>query len=140
MIVTDGVPPMGIMPGTNMIELKAYTTWMGADGIARTRVKPLAAVDIAEAKENSQAVNSLFTGKSFPLLIDSRQIKSMTREARDFFSMNNRASYVLAFAIIIQSPLSSIIGNFFMGINKPRVPARLFTNEADAVKWLQNFL
>jgi hypothetical protein len=51
--------------------------------------------------------------------------------------MNNRDSNVSAFAIIIQSPLSRVIGNFFMGLNKPRVPARLFKSEKEAVKWLK---
>lgn len=121
-------------------DLTAYLTWMGDDGIARTQVKPSANVTIAEAKENSLVVNSLFKGKSFPLLIDSRNIHSITKEARDFFSMNNRESYVNAFAIIIDSPISKIIGNFFMGLNKPRVPARLFMTEEAAVKWLKGFL
>ena len=122
-----------------MIETAAYFTWMGEEGIARTKVKPKAEVTIVEAKENSIAVNSLFEGKNFPLLIDSRNIKSITKEARDFFSMNNRSSYIVAFAIIIDSPLSKIIGTFFMGLNKPRVPARLFTNEQEAILWLKNY-
>jgi hypothetical protein len=121
-------------------ELTAYYTWMGADGIARTKVKDGANVTLPEAKENSVAVNNLSTaGNTFPLLIDSRNIHSITKEARDFFSMNNRESCILAFAIIIDSPLSRIIGNFFMGLNKPRVPARLFTDEKEALNWLKEF-
>lgn len=124
----------------NAKELSAYYTWMGKDGIARTKVKPSAEVTLEDAKENSIAVNALSEGDSFPLLIDSRNIRSISKEARDFFSMNNRESAVVAFAIIIDSPLSRIIGNFFMGLNKPRVPARLFTGEKEAIKWLKEFL
>jgi hypothetical protein len=127
------------IPSKGVTEIKAYYTWMGNDGIARTKVKPYTDVTLEEAKENSIAVNALSAGESFPLLIDSRQIRSITKEARDFFSMNNRESCVSAFAIIIDSPLSRIIGNFFMGLNKPRVPARLFTTETEALKWLKEF-
>jgi hypothetical protein len=129
------LPPIG-----TFTELSAYYTWMGDDGIARTRVKPMAEVTIAEARENSIVVNSLSKGKSFPLLIDSRNIRSISKDARDFFSMNNRDSCIVAFGIIIDSPLSRIIGNFFMGLNKPRVPARLFTDEKEALEWLKEFL
>jgi hypothetical protein len=122
-----------------IIETTAYHTWMGEDGIARTKVKPFSNISIKEAKENSEAVNSLSAGNDYPLLIDARNIKSMTKEARDFFSMNNRSSYVIAFAIIIDSPLSKIIGNFFMGLNKPRVPTKLFTDEKDALLWLKGY-
>ena len=118
-----------------IIETTAYLTWMGKDGIARTTVKPNAEVTIKEAKENSIAVNSLYIGQSFPLLIDARGIRSISKEARDLFSLNNRSSYVNSFAILIESPLSRIIGNFFMGLNKPRVPVKLFTREEKAILW-----
>lgn len=132
---------MTIKSATPVTELSAYFTWLGDDGIIRTKVKPNAEVQLKEAKENSELINSFSTnGETFPLLIDSRSIRSISKEARDFFSMNNRASCIIAFAIIIDSPLSKIIGNFFMGLNKPRVPARLFNNEEEALIWLKTFL
>lgn len=118
----------------------AYITWMGEDGIARTVVKDEAEVDLKEALENSQAVISLYKGKKFPLLVDSRKIKFITKEARDHFSIRNRETVVTCFAILIDSPLSRVIGNFFMGLNKPSVPARLFTSEAQALNWLKKYI
>ncbi len=129
-------PPEGI----HAIKTTAYITWMGKDGIARTVVKSNMEVGLKEAKENTEAVNAIYKGKQFPLLIDSRNIKSISKEARDHFSLRNRESVVNAFAIIIYSPLSRIIGNFFMGLNKPRVPARLFTNEEEALAWLKKYV
>lgn len=122
------------------IEITCFHTWMGEDGIARTKVKQGAEVIVEFARENSDAVNSFYKDKKFPLLIDSRGIKSMTREARNQFSTKGRETNTKAFAILIDSPLSKVIGNFFMGINKPAVPTRLFDNEAEAEKWLAQFL
>lgn len=124
----------------NPIKTKTYTTWMGNDGIARTVVDAGAEVDVEEAKENTEAVFSLYKDKKFPLLIDSRHIKYITKEARDHFSIRNRETLITAFAVLIDSPLSRVIGNFFMGLNKPSVPARLFTKEEEAIKWLKNYL
>jgi hypothetical protein len=121
-------------------DLTCYWTWMGTDGIARTRVKFLAEVTLKESVENSKVVNSLGGEKKFPLLIDSRQIKSISKEARDNFSIRNRETRINSFAVIIGSPLSRIIGNFFMGLNKPSVPAKLFNNEEEAVNWLKQYL
>lgn len=122
------------------IEVTCFYSWMGEDGIARTKVKKGAEVTIDHARENSVAVNSLFTGKKYPLLIDARGIKSMTRDARNQFSTKGRETNVLAFAIVIGSPLSRVIGNFFMGINKPAVPTKLFDNEIEAEKWLKPYI
>ena len=129
-----------ISPHPTAISLQAYWTWMGDDGIARTKVKPQAEVTIKEATENSIAVNSFYKEKKYPLLIDARNIKSITKEARDHFSIQNRETSITSFAVIIDSPLSRIIGNFFMGLNKPSVPAKLFTNENEAVDWLKQYL
>jgi len=123
---------------TNAIEVTCYHTWMGKDGVGRTKVKLGADVTLKEAKENSDAVNSFYKGDKFPLLIDARGIRSMTRDARNQFSLKGRESGVKAFAIIIDSTISKVVGNFFMGINKPIVPARLFTNEEEALVWLKS--
>ncbi len=119
-------------------ELRCYFTWMGDDGIARTKVKKNAEVVLEDARENSVVVNSFFVDEKFPLLIDARGIKSITREARSFFTTNGRETNTMAFAILIDSSVSKVVGNFFLGINKPAVPTKLFTNEKEAAKWLLN--
>lgn len=118
----------------NSIELRCYYTWMGDDGIARTKVKAGAEIVVEDAIENSKAVNS-FDLDSYPLLVDTSEIKSITKEARDHFSMKNRNSNVIVIAIVVKSPLSKIIANFFIGLNKPIVPVKLFTTEERAIDW-----
>ncbi len=43
-------------------------------------------------------------------------------------------------ALIVSHPVSRIIGNFYMGINKTKMPVRMFTRTEDAKKWLKDFL
>ena len=124
----------------NYLESTAFYTWMGEDGICRTRVKEGAEVTIVEARENSEMVLSLKNERKYPLIVDSRKIKSMTKEARDFFSLNNRPSPVNSIAIIVGSTLSRVIGNFFIGLNRSRVPNKLFNSPDQALKWLNKFI
>ena len=131
---------MEIPVNDTVLNLATYRTWMGNDGIARTKVKPFANITFKEARENSEVINAFYAGKKFPLLVDSRDIRSITKEARDFFSIQKRETAVNALAILIYSPLSKIIGNFFMDLNKPQVPAKLFTNELEALNWLKQYL
>jgi hypothetical protein len=121
-------------------ELTGYFTWMGKDGIARTRVKPDTDITLEHAVENSKFVNSLYVDGKFPLLIDARGIKSMSYEARHHFSVRGRKTNTCAFGIIIGSAISRVLGNFYLGINKPTVPTKLFDKEAAAVEWLKQFL
>ena len=119
-------------------EVRCYHTWMGSDGIARTKVKLNAEVSLEDAMENSKVVNGFYVNEKFPLLIDARGIKSISREARSFFTTNGRETNTMAFGIIIDSAVSKVVGNFFLGINKPAVPTKLFLNEKAAVEWLLN--
>lgn len=123
----------------NAHSLTCYFTWMGDDGIARTKVKKGSEVKLEHAQENSVVVNSFYVDRKFPLLIDARGIKSISRDARNFFTTNGRATNTLAFAIIIDSSVSKVVGNFFLGINKPAVPTKLFSDDKSAVEWLKQF-
>lgn len=129
-----------LVPPVNAVEISCFHTWLGPDGVCRTVAKPGAVIDLNAAKENSAAVNGFYTHKKFPLLVDARHLKSISGEARKHFSTNGRSTNITSFALIIGSPLSSIIGNFFMSLNRPHIPARLFTNESDALEWLKQHL
>lgn len=129
---------MEIPQNVDVREITCYWTWMGEDGVAVTKVKPGAEIGLEEAKENSDITDAFYQerGEKFPLLIDSVDIKSMTREARQHFAVEDRQTGILAMAIIVGSPLSRIIANFFMGLQHQGVPCKVFTDEEKARKWL----
>lgn len=129
-----------ILLNKNVVEVSKFYTWMGDDGIARTVVKQQADISLEDAQENTKAIEMLYEGEKFPLLIDTRQVKYISKEARDHFSIGDRATVLNSFALLVGSPLSRIIGNFFMGLNKPSVPMRLFTSEKEALKWLKQYV
>lgn len=119
------------------IELRAFTSWLGNDGICYTVVKPNAIVNLQDAQENSCSVKEISEGTIYPLLVNLMEINSISKEARDHFSMQNRTPGVSAIAMLIRSPVSRIIGNFFLGMNRSVVPTKLFTDESEAVSWLK---
>ena len=124
--------------GTN--ELGKFHTWMESDGIVRTVVKPNAEVLLQDAEQNTATVATFFNGKKIPLLVDIRNIKSISPDAREHFTLKGRESVVNAYALILSSSLSRMIGNFFMTFHKPAVPVRLFNHEDKALAWLKGFI
>lgn len=120
-------------------ELRAFTTWLGENDICYTVVKSNAVVGLSDAIENTNAVKELSDGKIYPMLVNLNEIKSITKEARDHFSMKDRDPGVNAIGLLIKSPASTIIGNFFLGLNKSIVPVKLFASEEKAIAWLKQF-
>lgn len=97
-------------------------------------------LDLADAEEVIRAVGTVCGGVRRPALVDLRELRSMSRECRKYFAGPQTAEVESAVALLILSPLTKAIGNFFMGINKTVVPTRLFTSEAEAEAWLRGFV
>ena len=122
-----------------MIETSVFLTSYDDRGFIHTRVKAGAIISLDDAKANTEAVQKLSGENTFPILVDIREINSITREARSHFSMRGRKAAVNAIAMIISSPTSIFIGNIYLLINRPTVPTQLVGSEKDAVTWLTTF-
>ena len=100
-----------------------------------------AEVGLEEAQEEVRVtgdlVEELLNGRSW-LLIDIRKIRSIDRAARKLFASDwvSDTYGVQALALVIGSPVSCFIGNFWQTIHKPKHPTRLFTDEEKALEWL----
>ena len=77
--------------------------------------------------------------KKTRVLIDMSAVVEIAKEARDYFANERTASIQRATALLVSSPVSKIIGNFFMGLNSPITPTRMFTDPHKAIKWLHKF-
>lgn len=124
---------------SNVIETRTARIWLGEDGILRVFNKPGVKIDLPAAKENIAASMRTTEGRKAPMLIGLDGIKSIGQDARELFAGKDGAEPSLCQALLVGSPFSKVIGNFFLGINKPVFPTRLFTSEADALAWLRGF-
>lgn len=113
-----------------------FNTTLDPRGFIVSRVSPLAEVELEHAKRNTGRVHELSGDQVYPILVDIRKIRSISKEARDHFSMRGRKPGVVAIAMLVSSPLSRIIGNFYLGLNQPAVPTRLFSDEKMAIEWI----
>ncbi len=118
---------------------RCFDTFLVKKGICVTIVKKDSEITLEDALENTKSVLKVSNGKKYPMLVDTREIRSISKEARDHFSMRNRNGNVNSIAVLIGSPISVVVGNFFMGLNKPAVPTKLFTTPEKAFKWLEKF-
>ncbi|MDO9184639.1 MAG: hypothetical protein Q7W13_01410 [Bacteroidia bacterium] len=76
----------------------------------------------------------------YPTIINIRSVKSINKPARDFLASEKGSEGIIAAAMLIDSSLGRILGNFFIQINKPLKPTKIFTNEIKAKKWLAKYV
>lgn len=127
-----------------MAEPREITTrtakiWLGNDNIVRKIFLENAEETLADAWESSTAINELTLGKKLPLMVDFTPLRSIDPEARSFYASKDAFEVISAAAAVTKSRISRVIGNFFLGFNKPEYPRRLFNDEDSALEWLKQF-
>lgn len=104
------------------------------------RFRPGAEVTLDDARANVALCLQRNAGQRRPLLVDLRGVKTQTAEARAYLAGPEGVRVSQAVGLLIGSPLSRVLGNFYLGLNKPSTPTRLFTAEEEAQAWLRGFL
>jgi hypothetical protein len=83
-------------------------------------------------------MTKLTGGKRCPLLVDAHDAGPQDRAARSEFA--RRGDLVSAVALLGATPLSRMMGNFFIAVSRPMAPTKLFNDESSALAWLKEFM
>ena len=75
-----------------------------------------------------------------PTLVLMQNIARVDREARAFFASEEYLILTSQTALVVGSPVSRVIGNFFVGLNRLKFPCELFNDPELAIAWLRSFL
>ena len=70
------------------------------------------------------------------LMVDLRKNPQPDKTARDFTDSHEVVRITAAMALLTDSPVSRMLGNFFLGFNRASFPTRMFTDEQAARDWL----
>jgi hypothetical protein len=105
-------------------------------GFVRATVFEGADMDLADARDNVAATFEVGGRRRTPVLVDLRGVRSQTRECRKYFVGPEATAMTGPVALLVGSPVSRVIGNFFLRLNDQRVPTRLFSDEGEAAAWL----
>ena len=128
------------MTATDETVTRTVRIWIGDDGIVRMVDLPGAEEVLEDAVENLATIRNVSENKKPPIMIDIRELKSITREARKYYASEETAKFGKAIGLVIGSPMTRVIGNFFIQLNRPALPLKLFTSEDKALDWLKGFI
>lgn len=121
------------------IETQACSFQLDTRGFVRATMRQGAEMNLEDAREALLATAKLTGGRRMPVLVDSRGLKSQTKESRNEFVSEDAAKVSAAVALLVASPVSRMIGNFFLRRCEHRAPTQLFTEEAAAIRWLMQY-
>lgn len=79
-------------------------------------------------------------GEKYAFLADMRQQVSSSASGRKYGANNPFQKQHLAYALLAENLAEVMLSNFFIRVNRPAVPSRLFRDEQSALNWLEKFL
>lgn len=115
-----------------------FRMWLDPDGVVRLVWSPPVPSGYDDAVAAIEAMIDLTGDRPAPLMVDVRQAGPQDRAGRLEFI--RRHEVVTAVGIVVGNPLSRMMGNFFINVNKPKAPTRLFDDEGTAVAWLRGYV
>ena len=77
--------------------------------------------------------------KICPVLLSGGDFINQSKEGRDYNSSYEVIQYCSAIGFLSDSLSKRLVANFFVSMNKDKIPMRFFPNEQDAFEWLSQF-
>ena len=130
-----------IEPVSTTRELKKAIVFLRSDGIVQINIKEnVDELSLDDFIEIVEAIGIVGGGIKRPILSVANGYINVEKEARGFSAGEAGTIYTIADAFVLNSFALKLIGNFYLKIDKPIVPTKMFTNTDYAVQWLKTFL
>ena len=130
------------IPSTSSNKVLTSTTeyWkVEGEDILYGNILPGSILDVAEVKENAEMRMTLLDiNRPMPSILDITKINKITKEGRSLSS--NSVDGISCIAMLVDSGLSTIIGNYAIMLNRPKIPVKLFTSLTEARLWVRDYL
>lgn len=121
------------------IEMSHSEVFLRGDGIVQLNTKDMN-YSVQHIKEINKAQGKVAGDKKRPLLVITAPYGNLDSEAREYMASLESTKYSTAEAFVISSLGQKILANFYLKVNKPNVPTRIFNDIKQAEEWLRDYL
>ena len=121
-----------------VFETAVATVYAEDDGTVVLRFREGCRMTAENTPEVVSAHVAAAAGAKRPTLSDVRGIRAASREARELAAGVEAASVTRCMAILVENPVSRVLGNLFIRVRRPGYPTRMFSDEGSARLWLRS--
>lgn len=128
------------MEKTTLIETSIAIISVDENGIGHQYFKDNTVLDVPEQLENLEAIKMVTSMNPTPFVISAGKNVIITKDARDNAILIEPLSPINANAIVVQNLAYRLIAEFFIKVQKPKMPFKIFTDKESAYEWCKQFV
>ncbi|MEX1190999.1 MAG: hypothetical protein WED10_06645 [Brumimicrobium sp.] len=112
-----------------------------SDGIMRIHIKVKNTFEISDSMQIVEARTKLAKGNKYPVLYTTESsFVTPSKEVSNYVASEGRSELVVADAFVVKSIPQRLAAKTYYLFKKPVRPTAFFSNEKEALKWLNKFL
>lgn len=123
-------------PPADAIDCVTSTVWL-ANGIVYFQMRVKGRWELEDSERAMAAIRRVSRDTRVPVIIGAGLFTSASTDARRFWGDADVGQGVAAMAVVVSSPVASIIVNLFMRLVPLPYPARIFSSLGDAQRWVE---
>ncbi len=123
-----------------VVEIEEAIVSLREDGIVHVHFKKYVEITVELQGRMYDIYNEICGNGHKPFLFTADEFFSITKEARDNAIIMEGLYPGSASAVLATSLAYKLVANFYLIVNKPKSPYKVFNNEEDAVEWLKTYL
>ena len=108
------------------------------DGIMHIYFKKDSIIELKHIEEIIEIRRDLQQGERTVTLVDTGKLWRVEKDARQRAASSDMVNQNISLAIIAKSLANRLIVNFYMKVDKPNIPTRMFNNYEEAKAWLKS--
>lgn len=122
-----------------IIKTRTSEIWIDEQDIYHLTYTKGAEVILEDTLNECRIIGEMSDHKKVSIMADLNLCTSVSRESRKYYAGKEANEIFKTAALLVGTQISRAIGNFFLGLNNPVMPVRLFTSENKALKWLKEY-
>jgi hypothetical protein len=121
---------------SNITSIEKADIGLSEEGHIVIRIKENADIDVSDIIEINEIKSRLANNQKHTVIFVAPFYGNITKEARELSASKLVYNNAIAKAIIAKSFSIKLISTFFININKPPAPTKIFETEEKAADWL----
>jgi len=106
------------------------------DGIIHVVYKPGYTISVDDCYALAKFIARIGEAEKYPILTEPSSGSTIDDDARALLASKNGGRFISKNAILCNSIVHEMIGNFFIRMEQPFAPTKLFISEFKAIAWL----